>query len=100
MLYSPVQFVELGSFSMRFLAEDFDHPAEMEAPRVALVEENSQWTFAELADESDRIAAALKERIKGDTVGILLLNSQKYIVALLAVWKAGKIAVPLNYLLP
>jgi long-chain acyl-CoA synthetase len=85
---------------MRFLAEAFDRAAELNASSVALIEESSQWTFAELADESDRIAAALKERVKGDTVGILLLNSQKYIVALLAVWKAGKTAVPLNYLLP
>src|SRR5437660_1383490 len=100
MLYSRVQFVELGSFLMRFLPEAFDRAAELNASRVALVEESNQWTFAELADQSDRIAAALTERVKGDTVGILLLNSQKYIAALLAVWKAGKTAVPLNYLLP
>src|SRR5204862_5166614 len=31
---------------------------------------------------------------------ILLLNSQKYVTTLLGIWKAGKTAVPLNYLLP
>ena len=39
-------------------------------------------------------------RLPGDTVGILLLNSQKYVTTLLGVWKAGKTPVPLNYLLP
>jgi long-chain acyl-CoA synthetase len=85
---------------MRFLPEAFERAVRLHASSVALVEEGSQWTFSELADESDRIAAVLKEKLKGDTVGILLLNSQKYIAALLAVWKAGKTAVPLNYLLP
>jgi fatty-acyl-CoA synthase len=33
-------------------------------------------------------------------VGILLLNSQSYVATLLGIWKAGKTAVPLNYLLP
>src|SRR5690349_6518546 len=85
---------------MRFLPEAFDRAAKLHASSVALVEEGSQWTFAELADESDRIAVSLRERVKGDTVGILLPNSQKYIAVLLAIWKAGKTAVPLNYLLP
>src|SRR6185369_5681071 len=58
------------------------------------------WTFGELADESDAIAAMLRERVAGDTVGILLLNSEKYVTTLLGVWKAGKTPVPLNYLLP
>src|SRR5262249_47216371 len=63
-------------------------------------EDTKRWTFAELADEVNRTAAYIKERVNGDAVGILLLNSQKYIVTMLAIWKAGKTAVPLNYLLP
>lgn len=42
----------------------------------------------------------LREKVAGDTVGVLLLNSQKYVTTLLGVWKAGKTPVPLNYLLP
>src|SRR5437870_3701822 len=85
---------------MDYLPAVFDHVAASNASRVALIEENKAWTFAELADEANRIAAVLKERVKGEAVGILLLNSQKYIATMLAVWKAGKTAVPLNYLLP
>src|SRR5437899_762996 len=85
---------------MDYLPEVFDRVAASRAASIALIEENKGWTFAELADEANRIAAVLKERVKGDTVGILLLNSQKYIATLLGIWKAGKTAVPLNYLLP
>src|SRR5205814_8293474 len=57
-------------------------------------------TFAELSEQADRIAATLREQVKGDTVGVLLLNSAEYLATLLGIWKAGKTAVPMNYLLP
>src|SRR5437867_1889465 len=85
---------------MDYLPEVFDRVAASRAASIALIEENKGWTFAELADEANRIASVLKERLNGDTVGILLLNSEKYIATMLGVWKAGKTAVPLNYLLP
>src|SRR5213076_1868683 len=85
---------------MDYLPEVFDRVAASMAASIALIEENKGWTFAELADEANRIASVLKERLNGDTVGILLLNSQKYIATLLGIWKAGKTGVPLNYLLP
>src|SRR5262245_64223634 len=53
-----------------------------------------------MAAEIDAIAAMLREKVPGNTVGILLLNSRSYVTTLLGVWKAGKTAVPLNYLLP
>src|SRR5499427_889234 len=85
---------------MAYLSEAFERVAASKASSVAVIEEASRWTFAELSDESSRIADLLKEKVKGDTVGILLLNSQKYVATMLGIWKAGKTAVPLNYLLP
>src|SRR5205085_7283268 len=85
---------------MEYLPQVFDHAAKLYASSVALVEDDRRWTFRELTDQANRLAAVLKERVKGDTVGILLLNSQKYIATMLGIWKAGKTAVPLNYLLP
>src|SRR4030095_4806466 len=67
---------------------------------VAIIHDTNRWSFAELADQVTRIAAVLKERVKGETVGVLLLNSHAYLATMLAIWKAGKTAVPLNYLLP
>jgi len=85
---------------MAYLPEIFDKVAAMHSSRVALVEEGKQWTFGQLADEVNQAAAFIKEKVKGNNVGILLLNSQRYVVTMLAIWKAGKAAVPLNYLLP
>jgi len=85
---------------MSYLPEIFDRAVADNSSRLAVIEDANRWTFSELADEVDRIAALLQASVKGDTVGVLLLNSQKYIATMLAVWKAGKTAVPLNYLLP
>lgn len=85
---------------MPYLPEVFDGAAAANPSRVALIEDSNRWTFAELSEEVNRIAAFLKEKVKGDTVGVLLLNSQKYIATMLAIWRTGKTAVPLNYLLP
>jgi long-chain acyl-CoA synthetase len=85
---------------MAYLPELFERAAKLRPSSQAVIEDANQWTFAELSDEVSRVAALLKERVKGDTVGVLLLNSQKYVATMLAIWKAGKTAVPLNYLLP
>jgi long-chain acyl-CoA synthetase len=85
---------------MPYLSELFERVAESKPSNVAVIEDSSRWTFAELADEVNRIAAVVQKQIKGDTVGVLLLNSQKYLATMLGIWKAGKTAVPLNYLLP
>src|SRR5262249_50670265 len=84
---------------MAWLPEAFDRAAGANRSRVAVIEEDRQWTFDDLSGEVDRTAAKLRDAT-GDVIGILLLNSHKYVVALLAIWKAGKTAFPLNYLLP
>ena len=85
---------------MAYLPDLFEHAAKSKPRNVAVVDDNNRWTFEELSTEATRIAGVLKERVKGDTVGVLLPNSQKYVATMLAIWKAGKTAVPLNYLLP
>jgi long-chain acyl-CoA synthetase len=85
---------------MAYLPEAFERIASSHASSTAVIEDTNRWTFSELLDEVNQIAAVLAERVKGDIVGVLLPNSQKYVSTLLAIWKAGKTAVPLNYLLP
>jgi long-chain acyl-CoA synthetase len=85
---------------MGYLPDLFEYTARLRPSDIAVIEDTNRWTFKELAAEVSRIAAVLKTQVKGDTVGVLLLNSQKYIATMLAIWKAGKTAVPLNYLLP
>jgi long-chain acyl-CoA synthetase len=90
----------MENWKMSFLPEVFERVAATYPSSVSIIEETNRWTFAELADEVSRIATFLNQKVPGDTVGVLLLNSQKYLATLLGIWKAGKTAVPLNYLLP
>src|SRR5262245_34461676 len=99
MVYSAILY-GVGVVRMAYLPEVFDLAAKSYRSSDAVVEEKTRWTFAELSDEVNRIAGVLKEKVKGDTVGVLLLNSETYVATILAIWKAGKTAVPLNYLLP
>jgi long-chain acyl-CoA synthetase len=58
----------------------------------------SRMTFARLADEVDRCAAALQRLgvAKGDRVAILLPNCPQFVVAYCATLRVGGIAVPFN----
>jgi long-chain acyl-CoA synthetase len=85
---------------MAYLPQLFERAAESRLSNIAVVEDTNRCTFGELANQVNRVASVLEERVKGDVVGVLLLNSQKYVATMLAIWKAGKTAVPLNYLLP
>lgn len=85
---------------MAYVPDIFERIAKTKASSPAVIEDTNRWTFQELSDEVNRIATVLEQRVNGDTVGVLLLNSERYIATMLAIWKAGKTAVPLNYLLP
>jgi long-chain acyl-CoA synthetase len=85
---------------MAYLPELFEHAAGTRPSNLAIIEDAKRTTFTDLADQVNRIAALLRERVHGETVGVLLPNSQIYPATLLGIWKAGKTAVPLNYLLP
>ena len=86
---------------MSFLSQEFDQVVEEYSDRVALVDEAGKiWTYGQLGDEVSRLSKRIRDDVPGNTVGILLLNSQRYLVTMFAIWRAGKTAVPLNYLLP
>src|SRR4051794_31009570 len=55
-------------------------------------------TVAEVESLSDGLAAALAVRglRAGDRVALYLQNVPQFVLALLAAWKAGAIAVPVN----
>ncbi len=60
---------------MAYLPELFERAAKSNASNIAVVEETNRWTFAQLSDEVDRIATNLKERVKGDVVGVLIAGA-------------------------
>ena len=85
---------------MAFLSSEFDESARKHSSSVALIDEAGQsWTYGQLASEVDRLAFRIDAEVQGPAVGILLLNSRHFLVTMLAIWKAAKVAVPLNYLL-
>jgi acyl-CoA synthetase (AMP-forming)/AMP-acid ligase II len=72
--------------------------AEHYADREAIVDGPARLTYAQLADEVDRFAAALAARgvTKGDRVALWAPNSWRWIVAALGTVAAGGVLVPLN----
>lgn len=86
---------------MSFLSREFGQIVREHSDRVALIDEDGKpWTYVQLSDEVSRLSKRIREEVPGNTVGILLLNTQRYLISMLAIWRAGKTVVPLNYLLP
>ncbi|MDR7084835.1 acyl-CoA synthetase (AMP-forming)/AMP-acid ligase II [Arthrobacter ginsengisoli] len=65
----------------------------------ALLTDARTWTYEDLAATVHSFAAYLATRGigRGDRVSLLGLNSAEYVNALLAIFRVGAIAVPLNY---
>ncbi|WP_395822811.1 amino acid adenylation domain-containing protein [Collimonas sp.] len=70
--------------------------------RIALADADTQLTFAELDDASDRVALALQQHgaAAERPIAISIERSVHFVVALLAVLKSGSYAVPLDPALP
>jgi amino acid adenylation domain-containing protein len=67
--------------------------------RTAVVFEGRQWSYAELAGRANQVARYLRSVAAG-VVGVLLDNSFATLAALLGIWKAGGVYLPLNPELP
>jgi long-chain acyl-CoA synthetase len=67
---------------------------------LAVRYDDNELTYAELLELAGRFAAFLasQEIGAGDRVGIYLPNHRNWLPALLGIWKAGAVAVPLNYM--
>ncbi len=81
--------------SMRKLFED---RAEANKDKVFLYFKDEKYTYGELNESSDRVAAALAEMgvKKGTKVSMFMFNSPEWVTALFALAKLGAVLVPLN----
>lgn len=72
--------------------------ARENSQRIAFRFENRAWSYSELSQAVDTVAAGLMERglWKGDRVGFLLPNSPELVFLSLACMKIGAVSVPLN----
>jgi long-chain acyl-CoA synthetase len=66
--------------------------------RAALLYFDGALTYAELDAQSDALASAWLERgcSRGDRIAIYLQNVPQFVIALVAAWKLGAVAVPVN----
>jgi len=69
--------------------------------RIACRYYRQEVTYAQLLDQSRRMAVALQAQglQPGDRVGLLMPNVPEYLVALFGTWMAGGIVVPINPLM-
>ncbi|SEG92909.1 Acyl-CoA synthetase (AMP-forming)/AMP-acid ligase II [Thermomonospora echinospora] len=72
--------------------------AERFPDRIAVVDGDARISYAELYEEARRFGAALvADGVEpGDRVGVWAFNSREWIVALLGLYQAGAVLVPVN----
>ena len=78
------------------LLADADHPAR--AAKTAVIVEGRPYTYAELVDEAQRLAAALRARglARGDRVAIYMDNTWPCVVSIFATLIAGGVFLIVN----
>ncbi len=78
--------------------ERFARRAAEQPGQVAVSDATSSFTYGELDASADRLAHLLVERgvRPGSRVGVLLGRTAESVVALLAIWKAGGVYLPLD----
>jgi len=81
----------------------FETSLEKYADRTAVrvPETDEQYTYADLNERSNAVATVLQERgvTTGDRVALMMSNCIEYVVADLAIIKAGAVKIPLNDML-
>src|SRR5207248_7331721 len=77
----------------------FFERARRSPKRRALTFEGTTWTYAEMQDRIDRLAAAFRDGgvCHGDRVGFLGLNQPAFFETMFAASRLGAIFVPLNF---
>ncbi len=65
---------------------------------IAVVDGETRWSWAELHEQAGRFAAALAASgvERGDRVSIWCFNCGEWIQAVLGIWQAGAVLVPVN----
>src|SRR3989338_1237191 len=81
------------------LVETFLNTCKKHAYKTAVIDQNSAVTYDDLRTEAISKAAQLLSENTGSHIGILLPNCKEFVTTFFGILMAGKIPVPLNYLL-
>lgn len=81
------------------LADLFETVARTVPDRVALIGDGARYSFAEINDRCDRLAAGLAAQGigRGDAIGLYLYNAPAYLEAFIAACKLGAVPYNVNY---
>ena len=81
------------------LTQCMHRQARISRERIATVFGARRKTYAQLRDRVARLAAGLRALgvAQGDRVGILMLNSDRYVEAMYATYWAGRAVNPVNF---
>lgn len=81
------------------LADLFETVARTVPDRLALIGDSARYSFAELNDRCDKLAAGLASQgvTRGDTVGLYMYNSPAYLEGFIAACKLGAVPYNVNY---
>lgn len=84
--------------SENLVLEQFDTIAKSVSPRIAVRQKTNSYTYQELDEKSNQLAAFLKKCSieKGQTVGIHMHRSIDYLLSVLAVLKTGASFIPIS----
>jgi fatty-acyl-CoA synthase len=76
----------------------FDKGVALDPAHAAIVAEDASWTYAEVQEQSRRIACGLHARglLPGERVGVFSPNAPDALIAMLGIWRAGGAWAPLN----
>ncbi|MEZ0612516.1 amino acid adenylation domain-containing protein, partial [Fibrella sp. WM1] len=80
----------------------FRQTASRRGNHLALVDQNQSITYADLSARVDRLASWMRQEgvQSGDVVGVCLDRSADWVLAVLAIWQAGGVYLPLLPTLP
>lgn len=81
------------------LVEAFLNTCKTHPGKTAVIDHNGAAAYNELRSEAIEIASRLLLKNTGNHIGILLPNCKEFVTTFYGILMAGKIPVPLNYLL-
>jgi len=91
-----------GDYPRVTVAEQFARCARQSPGNVAVIHGDRSWSYAELAREAARVCGWLQEKgvRRGDKVAVAVTRSMSCLAAILGIWRAGGVYVPVDPGLP
>lgn len=86
----------VAQYDKKLLHTVFEREVEQHPERVALEHAGVEWSYAQINAAANMLAAQLESVAAGHVVGFELEAGAGHLVALLAAWKAGVIAMSLE----